>query len=248
MDWGNVEAAPARARQLAARRRRAFVVVSFVLCLAYADLFTSGLGCTSNSKETDGGPGGPNPDLSAELIDASGGSMSDLSAELPDVTVSEAAVVDSTTSEDVQVADVTVQDSPSSDSPVLEYDAGISPDGGVRLLPDAAVGRPDAGPGAGLDGGWECTDESDCPRTGGSGYGFTCCLPASGPATCVAVVNGGETPAGCGSQLCTGPTDYGCPYESPNIEPCVALDASAPRSGGTVPLYYCDSTPAAAGH
>src|SRR5580658_5462108 len=112
MDEVSVETS-ARARQLAARRRRAFVVVSFVLCLAYADLFTSGLGCTSSTKETtDGAPGGSNADLS-ETLDASGGSMTDLSTELPDITVpEEAAVVDSTTSQDVQVADVTVQDSP----------------------------------------------------------------------------------------------------------------------------------------
>ena len=237
-----LQQASERARQLAVRRRRAFVAVSFVLCLAYADLFTSGLGCTTNQgeKETDGGAGGSIADLAVpEMVDASAEpEMADISvppvadSTVPDVGASDVTVGDVTVS-DVTVADVTVADVTERDVSEVDVSVADAPnDGPTRSLPDGDIIIPT------LDGGWQCTSELDCPKTGGEGYGYACCLGAR-TATCVAIATGGSTPCPPNAMLCEGPTDETCPYGNGGNEPCDALDASAPRGAGTVPLYSC---------
>jgi hypothetical protein len=127
------------------------------------------------------------------------------------------------TEPDVSVADVSEPDVSVADAPS---------DGPIRSPPDGSIIVPT------LDGGWQCTSELDCAKTGGEGYGYACCLGARA-ATCVAIATGGTSPCPPNAMLCDGPTDEGCPYGIGTNEPCVALDASAPLGDGTVPLYSC---------
>ncbi len=70
------------------------MAVSFILCVSYADLFTSGLGCVSNDNNKPARDASDTFDLSSELTEA--GEPGDSSTEGVDATVRDSAAVDAT--------------------------------------------------------------------------------------------------------------------------------------------------------
>ena len=165
--------------------------------------------------------------------------MADGSAQ--DGTVSESGPPDSSGS-DGAMADGAAPDA------TLPQDAGQ--DSGPPF--DSSVTD---GPGAGLDGGWQCVNESDC--TGDAGpYGWACCLGGGGgsgvvgaPAAvgvCAAIAN--QTTSNfcgdAGQPLCENSTDGYCYANSEGTYYyCKLADASTTRYGVSVPLSVCSYTP-----
>jgi hypothetical protein len=81
----SAEASPASSsslqKKLATSRRRAFAAITFVVALAYADLFTSGLGCTSSLK------GGSDASVTDDLDMVPDMAMSGDLVSVPDMSV-----------------------------------------------------------------------------------------------------------------------------------------------------------------
>lgn len=162
-------------------------------------------------------------------------------SDAPDGTVSESGPPDSSGS-DGAMADGAAPDA------TLPQDAGQ--DSGPPF--DSSVTD---GPGAGLDGGWQCVNESDC--TGDAGpYGWACCLGGGGgsgvvgaPAAvgvCAAIAN--QTTSNfcgdAGQPLCENSTDGYCYANSEGTYYyCKLADASTTRYGVSVPLSVCSYTP-----
>jgi hypothetical protein len=147
-------------KRLATNRRRAFAAITFVVALAYADLFTSGLGCTSSLQggRTDAG-----------MIDDLSG-MADLSASR-DMS----AAVDMSTTSDMSVPphDATVKDSAEDSTKDSAGDSAMDSEKDSET--DVHSSPPDAAPdGSVFIDGWQCATQSDCPDDGGP-WGWACC-------------------------------------------------------------------------